>query len=333
MVGTDGVAKLEDLAYGVQDKVNQARRSDEAPQAYWSASGAVAPAAFHPTDAGPMLKNFGAPGDGVWVPVPDERGGVSMYKTLLHPDPKRSWTEVFVYAIDYKQFELHLVAGYQEPKSGTPEGLAKFREGTSARAAIIPESDRERLVAAFNGGFMAQHGHWGMRVDGITVLPPKPAGCTVARLQNGSLRIGTFTALAAEAENAGWYRQTPPCMIEQGKLHPGLDNPDAKSWGATLSGATIIRRSAIGLDPTGQVMFVAMGNSTSARALALAMQHVGAIDVAQLDVNYSYPKILFYKKKDDGNLVAEPGAPGFVYQPGEYVNQRSMRDFFYLTRR
>jgi hypothetical protein len=31
--------------------------------------------------------------------------------------------------------------------------------------------------------------------------------------------------------------------------------------------------------------------------------------------------------------VAEPGAPGFVFQPGEYVNQRSMRDFFYLTRR
>lgn len=76
-----------------------------------------------------------------------------------------------------------------------------------------------------------------------------------------------------------------------------------------------------------------MGNSTSARALALAMQHVGAIDVAQLDVNYSYPKILFYKKSDGGKLVAEPGAPGFVFNPGEYVNQRSMRDFFYLTRR
>ena len=231
MVGTDGVAKLEDLAYGVQDRVNQARRSDEAPQAYWSTAPVAASAAFHPTDAGPMLKDFGAAGDGLWVPVTDDRGGVSMYKTLVHPDQKRSWTEVFVYAIDYTQFDLHLVAGFQEPKSATPEGLAKFREGTAARTAIIPENDRDRLVAAFNGGFMAQHGHWGMRVDGITLLPPKPGGCTVARLQDGTLRIGTFTALAADAENAGWYRQTPPCMIEQGKLHPGLDNPDAKSWG------------------------------------------------------------------------------------------------------
>ena len=34
---------------------------------------------------------------------------------------------------------------------------------------------------------------------------------------------------------------------------------EEKTWGATLSGATIIRRSAIGLDASGRTMFIALG--------------------------------------------------------------------------
>jgi hypothetical protein len=53
--------------------------------------------------------------------------------------------------------------------------------------------------------------------------------------------------------------------------------------------------------------------------------------VAQLDVNYSFPRFLFYQQ-DDAGLRTVPLAEGFVYTKGQYVTSRSARDFFYITR-
>ena len=134
MIGADRVAALEDTAYNVQDIFNRWRRVQDAPTSPWAAkdggkAGAGNPAgaapvvlAYHPTDVGPMLKGFSADGDGVWVPaaVPGDTSG-AVFKTLLHPDKDRPWTEVFLYALDVTQFSLHLVAGYQEPRAETAE--------------------------------------------------------------------------------------------------------------------------------------------------------------------------------------------------------------------
>ena len=43
--------------------------------------------------------------------------------------------------------------------------------------ALTQPTERDRMKAD-EEGFMAEHGHWGMRVDGVTVLEPKPNGCT-----------------------------------------------------------------------------------------------------------------------------------------------------------
>jgi len=48
------------------------------------------------------------------------------------------------------------------------------------------------LVAAFNGGFQAMHGEFGMMADGVVYLPPKPYSATVAVLQDGSTGFGTW---------------------------------------------------------------------------------------------------------------------------------------------
>ncbi len=47
------------------------------------------------------------------------------------------------------------------------------------------------------------------------------------------------------------YRQTPPCLVEKGELHSALYDSN-RDWGATVSGETVIRRSALGVDATGQ---------------------------------------------------------------------------------
>ena len=153
------------------------------------------------------------------------------------------------------------------------------------------------------------------------------------------MRIRTWTAVKETEPTMSGYRQTPPCLVEQGKVNNTLESVEYnRNWGATVSGETVIRRSAIGLDKTGHVLFYGLGEAVTAQALARAMRAVGAEDAAQLDVNYSYPRFLFFDRFDAAAAPATPRVgsaliPGIKYQKTEYVGGSELRDFFYLTRR
>jgi hypothetical protein len=342
VIGKDNVARLEDFAYGVEDKFNRWWRKDEKPKAYWAvpakpppasaATGSRAPSEppFRPKDVGPMNAKWAAPGDGQWIALGDpvQPDDPAMQKTLIHPDPFRSWSEVFVVAVDLSRAELHAMPGYREPTATVADAKKMERPGR------IPDRDHALLVAAFNGGFMTEHGEYGMKVGPTTIVLPKPSSCTVARYEDGRLRIGTWKKLAEEEPQMSWFRQAPACMYEDGKMHVGLSVANNRSWGATLDGDTVIRRSGIGLSEDGRTLYVAITNHTTARALADAMHHAGAVQVAQLDVNWSYPKFLTYEAGEGGpDRKAVALAKGFEFDPDEYIRKKSLRDFFYLTRK
>ncbi|HEV8548140.1 MAG TPA: phosphodiester glycosidase family protein, partial [Polyangiaceae bacterium] len=266
--------------------------------------------------------------DGAWHALPTRLGeSTTFYRTMLHPDPERAYSELFVFALDLSKFEVHAVAGSVEPKSDRP--LAGVE-----RPGVVPEAARERLVAAFNGGFKAEHGEFGMMVAGTELLRAKSYSCTIAGAPDGGIAIGTWSKLSAPPEPYSWWRQTPPCMLENGSLHPGLRSDDTKNWGATIDGKTVIRRSALGLSSDGKTLFVGISNSTTARAMALGMQQAGATTVAQLDVNFSFPRFLVYEPAADGTTLNAVGAvKGLLYSQDEYVGHASSRDFFYVTAR
>jgi hypothetical protein len=353
VVGDDKVAKLEDFVYGAEDGVNRLLKKNEPPKTYWNvpdasppqavASASAAPSAAPPGRApspsafslvnpGPALKDWSAPGDGEWVGIKDVRHPDEpprMYKTLLHPDKGRSWAEVFVVAIDLKQVELYPVLGTQEPQPDSDEAKKYVREGR------IPAAKQATLIAAFNGGFMTEHGGYGMKLDGVTIAKPKARACTIAFYKDDSLRIASWPALAPSEADMLWFRQTPECMWENGKLHAGLEaGSGLKKWGSTVDGETVIRRSGIGLNPDRSVLYVAITNHTSARVLADGLHHAGASDVAQLDVNWSYPKFVTFEPIGHTNVLHPvPLAPGFEYSDDEYLRKKEKRDFFYVLRR
>ncbi len=359
VIGADAVARLEEFAYGIEDRVHRLTRAGTAPKARWdvpapgrsapsgsapvpsaSASTAAAPGAlapFRPRDVGPVHRAWSAPGDGEWVALEDPRRpgeAPHLFKTLLHPDRNRSWAEVFVIAVDLRRAVLHLMPGYQEPQSETPEAKERLMHRTPARPALIPTSDHEALLAAFNGGFKTEHGRYGMRIDGITMYPPRERACGIALFPGEDLQIADWDALGPRAEQVLWYRQAPRCMVERGELHPLLSDPGATWWGATLDKETVIRRSAIGVNARRDVLYVSITNATTAQALARGMQHAGADAVAQLDVNWSYPKFFtFAPKAPGGPLVAVPLTKDFDCTEDELLRDRAMRDFFYVTRR
>ncbi len=346
VIGVDNVAHLEDLVYAVEDRVNRVTRRNEKPQAHWqvpaaapAASASAAPAAssdaprlpaFAPKDPGPALKAWSAPGDGKWVPITDARRPGEppyMMKTLLHPDAGRSWAEVFVVAIDLRRVRLYTVVGTREPAADSPDG-EKYE-----RKALIPTEHDQELLGAFNGGFMTEHGGYGMKVDGVTLVKPKPNACSIAVYNDDSVRIAPWRDIAADEPQMRWFRQTPECMWAADKLHPGLVGKNSLKWGATLDGDTVIRRSAIGLNAARDVLYVSITNHTSARVLADGVHHCGAIDVAQLDVNWSYPKFVTFELGGGGpERQAVALADGFEYSPDEYIRKKQRRDFFYLMR-
>jgi hypothetical protein len=347
LIGSRAVSRLENLAYDADDLWNRFWRRGETPIAHWTIPEApkkpgsdLAPGGedarmqggaplFLPKDVGPFTSEVAAKGDGVWLPLADYGEGnlpVVIFKTLLHPDKERPWAEVFVVAIDLRRTRLRAVAGSIEPEASTEEGQRYLRKG------LIPEEHQPSLVVAFNGGFKAEHGQYGMKVDGVTLLPPRNSGCTVAGYSDGQVRIATWTSIAAQANDMAWFRQTPACMVESGDLHAALKSDRATSWGTAIEGGTVVRRSAIGLDETGDVLYASVSNATNARAMARAMRHAGATRVAQLDINWSYPHIVTFRRSKSGAPEGALLFDGFTYEDGTYLARRSRRDFFYVTR-
>ena len=351
IVGNDAIAKLEDFAYGVEDEVNRATKADEAPKPLWDVPEAPSPApsasgdappkptrypAFQVQDVGPMLKSFSAPGDGVWIPVVDARNPdepAPLRKTLLHPDKNRSWSAVVVVAADLRQLTLHLVPGIHEPMTKDKAARELKRTGT------VAEEDLGTVLAAFNGGFKTTHGQYGMKIGSLEFVPPRVRSCTVAAFPGDVLKVRSWEELEPSKDQMLWLRQTPMCMVEDGKLHPGLQLETNTHWGATLDKNTVIRRSAIGLSADAKVLYVAISEATSATTIATAMQFAGAVNVAQLDVNFSYPKFVTVEKAETptseraGSWVVRAIAKGFEYTDSDYIRKEMSRDFFYLTRK
>jgi hypothetical protein len=342
-LGPGAVAWLEDRVYGVEDRWNRLVRRGERPRAHWQMPPTPPPEAgsareeapaedeisFHPRDVGPMLPRVAAAGDGVWVSVddPERPEGTSiLYKTLIHPDPARPWAEVFVAAMDLRRVRVFAVAGSESPEALTAEGRGY------ARSAVIPGERQGTLVAAFNGGWRSEHGQFGMEVDGVALVPPKDKACTIAAFDDGTIQIATWTSIASERARTQWWRQTPACLYEHGSRNPGLSRAEAFSWGAAVDGETIIRRSALGLDEQRGILFMGVSNATSAAAIAEGMHHAGASNVAELDVNWSFPKFVVFRRGASGELVAEGLFDGFVVNKNEYIRERARKDFFYVAR-
>ncbi|MBI5537457.1 MAG: phosphodiester glycosidase family protein [Deltaproteobacteria bacterium] len=346
VVGPKPVAWAEDTFYGWQDRWNRWRYGDSKPVSYWAASSASgsAPVASEPAppvpsgDGGAGVNGFppaaftppsdrvAGPGDGQWVPAmtAPEGGKVVLYKTMVHPDPKRPFAALAIVAMEMQGIRLHAVAGTVEPRS--KDGAKDKRPG------LVEASDADNLLAAFNGGFLTIHGHYGMMVDGTRIGDPRPTSCTVAIYRDGTVRVRSWPELEPTESQMVAFRQTPQCLVEQGRVNPAL-HADNTSWGAAVGGATVIRRSAIGLSQDGRILFFGMGDALTVKSIADGMMAAGAYDIAQLDVNHSFPRFMFYQKKSGapGEFTVTGLVPGFTFQTGDYIKTPSFRDFFYVT--
>ena len=335
----------------VQEKVD--RLAVPNPESGWP------PAGLEPLSRGEPVA-----GEGKWRAIVDDpharalpSGAPIFYQTFLHADPERSWARVYLTVWDPRIVQLHVVAGTEEPVSATGE------TGTGS----IPRTPETltRLVAAFNGGFQAMHGEFGMMAEGRVYLPPKPWAATVAVFDDGRVGMGSWPgpkdrralydearAVAEIPEGMVAFRQNLTSLVEDGRFNPW----GRWWWGAApqqRSAQTLTQRSALCFTREG-FMIYAWGDSASPEALGSALLHAHCVRALHLDMNAGHSGMEFY------NVLPpeEPRAPiekrepyryegplsalaGYTVRARKAVTAMGMtlpryirtdpRDFFYLT--
>jgi hypothetical protein len=268
--------------------------------------------------------------------------------SFIRTDRKRIYTQIFVTLWDPRQVELHPVSGTVEPRSATGE------TGTGE----VPRKPEVmgRLVGAFNGGFQAIHGEFGMMADGVVYLPPKPYSATVAALADGSTGFGTWPESSAIPKEVVGFRQNmTPLIVDE------VPNPYKRHWwggvppGWTQESRTV--RSALCMTREGFVGYF-YGAAIDPDVLALAMQRARCVHGLHLDMNAGHTGLEFYRTAPRGKLplpsrpledLWEARGPIAGMDGWEFMSRRMIRlmalmnfpryvgteqrDFFYLTLR
>lgn len=257
-------------------------------------------------------------------------GRAVIARAAVRPDPSRPYAVAALVRLDLARTRLHLVPGSVEPRAD--QGVLAFpRPGTIPRADQSPQ----KLLAAFNGGFQAVHGRYGMMVDGLTIVTPTDGAATLALLVDGSVCLGEWGRDILPEPDVAAYRQNCPLLIDRGALNPAVKSDDRQSWGLTLTNLDTTWRSGVGLSQDGRYLVYAAGGSLTVGALARALQMGGAYDAMQLDINPFYTCFVTFRPAPPGSggrfavvaeklLVQMPGGPTQFLTPYEH-------DFFYVT--
>jgi hypothetical protein len=335
VLGPRLTAQIESYFFGATDALTRLRTSifhnqGAAPWAVSHTSALQAGQAPGSRPDGPRLMALplvktvispALPDEGVWIsaglPAPTARGWpVPMAKTYIRPDPQRPYAVVMLVAIDLRQAHLHLVDGTTEPAWGGP--------------GVIPTADQSSglLLSAFNGGFKAADGHYGLMVNGHTYLPAQPHAATLALYSDSTVRIGEWGTPAIPTQDMTSYRQNGAPLILDGTVNPAAAT-DGWAWGAPILANIFTWRSAVALTRDGVLLYAA-GNAVSADTLARALAAAGAYQAMELDINPVWVRCMTYQYA--GTSLTARKLRDDMYGNANQFLVPYERDFIYVTR-
>ena len=276
------------------------------------------------------------PAEGEWV-VPDvpwlrRVPGVApdapspFYQTFVRPDEDRPYARVLLVAMDMRQLDLQMEAGVEDPEPLTgPHGTGRIpREPAVYR----------RVVAAFNGAFKTEHGHYGMMVKKRVLLPPVPGAATVVVLDDGRVGFGTWGTdknvggiVGVADDEIDSFRQNLDPLIDHGQTNPTGRN----LWGFTLPGkGAQTERTGLCVTTSGHLLY-AWGDDLSATSLAKAMQMGGCDYAMHLDMNPYHTGFLFLSVDDlAGRKYRSQLLTTAMSIPVDRYIQYAPKDFFYV---
>jgi hypothetical protein len=258
--------------------------------------------------------------EGIWMPAGRLVGGVpAEYITFVRPDGIHTSYYVALMWLDTKLLRATYVPGLQEPGGGpNPWG------------SMIPDDQRNTVIAAFNSGFKMDTARGGVYFGGEMVRPLVDGSASLVIKNDGSATVGLWGRDVSMTPDVTTVRQNLALLIDNGQLDPALDENDTVKWGATLGNKALVWRSGVGVDSNGALIY-AGGNSLSVLSLARTLQAAGAVRAMELDINTDWVSAYTYVN----DPPEDPTAPvigiklgGDMARGGDRYFQAGERDFF-----
>jgi hypothetical protein len=261
------------------------------------------------------------PGEGVWRPTgPAVDGGPPVLVTVFRTELDYPRLVAYVAWFDHTRTAIGYYPGRYEPPQATLRG-----------PMMVPDDQRWRLLATFNGGFTHVDGDNGSTVNGQVNEPLKDGNATLVGYRNGKINIVNWSGGANAGSDVAWTRQSLAPIVWNGKLNPELNvNPNSPQWGFTLGGVTRVWRTGVGVDSHGNLIFVVADDQTVV-TLAKILQHVGAVRAMEFDINPDWHTLITYAH-DHGRLVPKMVEPQPNQSPDRYLVPDD-RDFFAVYKR
>ena len=252
------------------------------------------------------------PGEGLWRRTgTDVAGGPPVLVSVYRPEPSYPHLVAYVAWFDHTRTELAYYPGRYEPPTAAVRGQAK-----------VPVSQRSRLVATFNAGFVYSDGLNGSSDNGRTNEPLKDGLATLVGYPDGQVDIIIWHGGRSAGAQYAWTRQSLPPILWDNRLNPHLD--DSRQWGATLGHAIRVWRTGVGIDSRGNLLFAAADGQTVA-SLARLLRHAGAVKAMQFDINPEWPSLITYRHQP--KLIADKVVPNYQQKATRYLVPDD-RDFF-----
>jgi len=346
-VGPEPIAWLENKVFGLKDSLKRASFALFTPKTA-SALKATAPeqavakvldgrdfehaADSWPPPSVPSIWKDPKPGEGEWKPVSygflkpmrglpaGERPPPYFYRTVIRPDPERPYSELVLVAMDMRQLELGMQAGYEDPRPTTG----------SPGEGHIPQDPAvyTRVVGTFNGAFKTQHGAYGMMVNKRVLLPPVKGGATVIVTNSSAVGLGSWPPSDEIPANIASFRQNLDPLVEDGVANP----TGRRLWGWQLEGTSVMtQRTALCVTAAGH-LYYAWGEEIDGPTLGKALRQAGCSYAMHLDMNpahagFVYTDVVNPKKAEYHLKLADDR---MTIPPEKFVRW-SAKDFFYVT--
>ena len=256
-------------------------------------------------------------GEGIWRTTGRVVDGASpVLVTTFRPEAAYPRIVAYVAWFDHTRTQLALYPGRYEPPGANPRGPME-----------VPSSQRWRLLATFNSGFLHRDSNGGFFVDGDSVAPLRQGQGTIVAYKNGRVDVIPWRGGVSPRGDVVLARQNLPLIVAQGKPNPLLAN--GSLWGSTLGNAVRVWRSGVGIDRRGNLIYAAATDQTAA-TLADILIHAGAVRAIELDINAEWPSLITYGHGGVGN--ATKIVPNTQQPTGRYLVPDD-RDFFAVYRR
>ncbi len=257
------------------------------------------------------------PGEGVWRgtgPVVGGRPPVLLTTFRTEVDYPR--IVAYVAWFDHTRTSAAWYPGRYEPPNAPVRGPMS-----------VPDGQRWRLLATFNGGFIYRDGSNGSSINGRSYEPLKAGLATLIAYRDGRVDVRTWHGGPVAGPQMAFTRQSLPLIIDHGHLNPALN--DSSQWGYTLGNAVRVWRTGAGIDRHGNLIYAAADYQTVV-TLARILQRAGAVRAMQLDINPEWPTLITYTHR--GGLHPTRVVPNYQQPPTRYLVPDD-RDFFAVYRR